>query len=61
MLASRKKDRIVVITTQRMAEAEILSDRIGIMAAGKVVCLGSTNFLKNRYGAGYKLTMVKTQ
>ena len=42
-----------------MDEADVLGDRIGIMAKGKVVCLGSSLFLKNRYGAGYKLTMVK--
>ena len=42
-----------------MDEADVLGDRIGIMAKGKVMCLGSSLFLKNRYGAGYKLTMVK--
>ena len=42
-----------------MDEADVLGDRIGIMAKGKIVCLGTSLFLKNRYGAGYKLTMVK--
>ena len=37
----------------------MLGDRIGIMAKGKIVCLGTSLFLKNRFGAGYKLTMVK--
>ena len=43
-----------------MDEADVLGDRIGIMAHGKMMCLGSSLFLKNRFGAGYKLTMVKT-
>jgi ATP-binding cassette subfamily A (ABC1) protein 3 len=42
-----------------MDEADILGDRIGIMADGKLICLGSSLFLKNRFGVGYKITMVK--
>ncbi len=42
-----------------MDEADILGDRIGIMAEGKLICLGSSLFLKNRFGAGYNLTIVK--
>ena len=43
-----------------MDEADILGDRIGIMAAGQLVCLGSTMFLKKKYGVGYNMTMLKT-
>jgi ATP-binding cassette subfamily A (ABC1) protein 3 len=42
-----------------MDEADILGDRIGIMANGEINCLGSSLFLKNRFGVGYNLTMVK--
>ena len=42
-----------------MDEADILGDRIGIMAEGKLICLGSSLFLKNRFGVGYNLTIVK--
>jgi len=42
-----------------MDEADVLGDRIGIMAKGQMMCLGSSLFLKKRFGAGYKLTMVK--
>ena len=59
MLKNYKNNRIILLTTHYMDEADVLGDRIGIMSAGKVVCLGSSLFLKNRYGAGYKLTMVK--
>jgi ABC-type multidrug transport system ATPase subunit len=37
----------------------VLGDRIGIMAKGKMMCLGTSLFLKKRFGAGYKITMVK--
>jgi len=59
MLRNYKEDRIVLLTTHYMDEADILGNRIGIMSAGKIVCLGAPLFLKNRFGAGYKLTMVK--
>jgi len=42
-----------------MEEADILGDRIAIMAEGQVQCTGSSLFLKNRYGVGYNLVMVK--
>ena len=61
MLKSFKRDKIVILTTHYMDEADVLGDRIGIMAKGQLMCLGSSLFLKNRFGAGYKLTMVKRE
>jgi len=46
MLMRYKEDRVIILTTHYMDEAEILGDRIGIMSQGKLVCLGTTNFLK---------------
>jgi len=43
-----------------MDEADILGDRIGIMTGGKMTCLGTSLFLKNRFGAGYAMTIVKS-
>ena len=59
MLKNYKSNRIIILTTHYMDEADILGDRIGIMTGGKVICLGSSLFLKNRFGVGYNLTMVK--
>jgi len=59
MLKSYKNDRIIILTTHYMDEADILGDRIGIMVAGKIFCLGPSLFLKGRFGVGYKLTLVK--
>ncbi len=42
-----------------MDEADILGDRIAIMAAGKVKCCGSSLFLKNRFGVGFNLVIAK--
>lgn len=42
-----------------MDEADILGDRVAIMAHGKLQCMGSPYFLKRHYGVGYTLVVVK--
>ena len=59
MLKSYKKDRIIILTTHYMDEADVLGDRIGIMIQGQLKCIGSPLFLKSRFGSGYKITFVK--
>ncbi|CDW85159.1 abc transporter family protein [Stylonychia lemnae] len=59
MLKNYKNNRIIILTTHYMDEADILGDRIGIMTGGQLICLGGSLFLKNRFGVGYNLTMVK--
>lgn len=59
MLKKNKNGRIVILTTHYMDEADILGDRIAIMAEGKVQCTGSSLFLKNKYGVGYNLVIAK--
>ena len=61
MLKKYKENRIILLSTHYMDEADILGDSIEIMDKGKLVCLGSSLFLKNRFGAGYKLNLVKTK
>lgn len=41
-----------------MDEADLLGDRIAIMVKGRLVCYGSSSFLKNKFGTGYVLTIV---
>jgi len=59
MLKKNKAGKIVILTTHYMDEADILGDRIAIMAEGDVQCTGSSLFLKNRYGVGYNLVIAK--
>lgn len=44
-----------------MDEAELLGDRIAIIAQGRLRCCGSPLFLKARLGTGYYLTLVKRE
>lgn len=59
MLKEYKNDRIIILTTHYMDEADILGDRIAIMSDGKVKCNGTSLFLKARFGVGYNLVMSK--
>ncbi|KAF1325903.1 Abc transporter a family member 1, partial [Globisporangium splendens] len=61
ILMNNRQGRVMVLTTHFMDEADILGDRIAIMAEGELRCCGSPLFLKNRYGAGYNLTIVKEE
>jgi ATP-binding cassette subfamily A (ABC1) protein 3 len=40
-------------------QADILGDRVAIMALGEIQCIGSTQFLKTTFGAGYNLIFDK--
>jgi ABC-type multidrug transport system ATPase subunit len=57
VIEKAKQDRAVVLTTHSMEEADVLGDRVGIMAKGMLRCIGSPTHLKNKFGSGYKLTI----
>ncbi|XP_040064083.1 ATP-binding cassette sub-family A member 17-like [Ixodes scapularis] len=70
LLGMRSKSTLI-ISTHDMEEADILADRIIVMADGRVLCSGSPAFLKKAYGTdrfiaayemhgvGYQLRIVK--
>jgi ATP-binding cassette, subfamily A (ABC1), member 3 len=47
----------IVLTTHSMNEAESLSHKIGILVNGRFFCIGPTEYLKDKYGSGYKMTI----
>ncbi|CAO2206628.1 unnamed protein product [Urochloa humidicola] len=53
IIEEAKKGRAIVLTTHSMEEADILSDRIAIMAKGKLRCIGTSIRLKSKFGTGY--------
>merc|ERR1719258_287615 len=56
--AKKNGKRSMVLTTHSMEEADVLCDRLCIMADGEVQCIGRTHELKRRFGRGYTL-MIK--
>ncbi|KAI3970659.1 hypothetical protein MKX01_024306 [Papaver californicum] len=53
IIENAKKGRAIVLTTHSMEEADILGDRIAIMAKGKLRCIGTSIRLKSRFGTGF--------
>ena len=58
LLIKHKEKRTIIMSTHFMDEADLLGDRIAIINNGKLVCVGSSLFLRARYGNGYYLTLV---
>ncbi|XP_054831762.1 ATP-binding cassette sub-family A member 10-like isoform X2 [Eublepharis macularius] len=57
LLNERKAGRIILFTTQFMDEADILADRKAFISHGRLKCVGSSLFLKKKWGIGYHLRM----
>lgn len=52
LMKVKKLNRTLVLTTHHLDEAEILADRIAIMAAGKLLACGKCEYIKSNFGEG---------
>ncbi|CAN6924227.1 unnamed protein product [Brassica oleracea] len=57
IIQESKKGRAIILTMHSMEEADILGDRIGIMAKGRLRCIGTSIRLKSRFGTGFITTV----
>uniref|UniRef100_A0A8C5R4C7 ABC transporter domain-containing protein n=1 Tax=Leptobrachium leishanense TaxID=445787 RepID=A0A8C5R4C7_9ANUR len=57
MLKERKSERATLFSTQFMDEADILADRKAVISNGRLKCVGTSLFLKRKWGIGYHLRM----
>ncbi|XP_051014920.1 ATP-binding cassette sub-family A member 9 [Acomys russatus] len=57
LLKERKLNRVIVLSTQLMDEADILADRKVFLSNGRLRCAGSSLFLKKKWGIGYHLSL----
>ncbi|CAK55643.1 unnamed protein product (macronuclear) [Paramecium tetraurelia] len=53
----RQQNRTLILTTHHLDEAEVLADRITIMAAGKLLACGKCDYIKTNFGEGYHLSI----
>lgn len=61
LIQESRGNRVIILTTHYMDEADILADRVGIMSKGSLQCLGTTMFLKKMMGINYYLTIEKSE
>nr|XP_031293899.1 phospholipid-transporting ATPase ABCA7 isoform X6 [Camelus dromedarius] len=59
LLLKYREGRTLILSTHHLDEAELLGDRVAIVAAGRLCCCGSPLFLRRHLGSGYYLTLVK--
>ncbi|NWZ46716.1 ABCAA protein, partial [Haliaeetus albicilla] len=53
--ALKTKETGAILTTHYMEEAEEVCDRVAIVVSGQLRCIGSIQYLKNKFGKGYLL------
>ena len=53
-----RNNKIIILTTHSLDEAEYLGDRIGIMTNGRYICSGTSSFLKSKYPCGFNLNLL---
>ncbi|NWV20453.1 ABCA9 protein, partial [Origma solitaria] len=53
--ALKSKESGAILTTHYMEEAEAVCDRVAILVSGQLRCIGSIQYLKNKFGKGYLL------
>lgn len=58
LIQEMKKDRVMILTTHSMEEADVLSDRVCVVVDGMLKCLGTPLYLKNNYGDGFRITLI---
>lgn len=52
-----KDDRVILLTTHSLEEAEALGTKVAIMSEGELRCVGTAQELKLRLGRGHRLTV----
>jgi ABC-type multidrug transport system ATPase subunit len=57
IISAAKEGRSIILTTHDLFEAEVLSQRIGMMALGQLKALGSALHLKNKFAVGFRLVV----
>ncbi|XP_053380428.1 ATP-binding cassette sub-family A member 2-like isoform X1 [Mercenaria mercenaria] len=61
LLTKYKSGRTIMVSTHHLDEAEMLGDRILIIADGRLKCAGTPSYLKSRLGDGYRLCILKDE
>ncbi|XP_030651874.1 phospholipid-transporting ATPase ABCA7 isoform X2 [Nomascus leucogenys] len=61
LLLKYREGRTLILSTHHLDEAELLGDRVAVVAGGRLCCCGSPLFLRRHLGSGYYLRLVKAR
>jgi hypothetical protein len=53
-----KSDRVILLTTHAMEEADLLSDQVAILNEGSLVAFGTPLELKSKYGSAIQFSLI---
>ncbi|XP_066216289.1 phospholipid-transporting ATPase ABCA7 [Saccopteryx leptura] len=60
LLLKYREGRTLILSTHHQEEAELLGDRVAVVAGGHLCCCGSLPFLRRHLGSGYYLMLAKS-
>ncbi|KAM8765599.1 phospholipid-transporting ATPase ABCA7 [Rhynchonycteris naso] len=60
LLLKYREGRTLILSTHHLDEAELLGDRVAVVAGGRLCCCGSLPFLRRHLGSGYYLILSKS-
>ncbi|XP_069122955.1 phospholipid-transporting ATPase ABCA1-like [Argopecten irradians] len=61
LLLHKKAGCTILLSTHHLDEADMIGDRIAVMDSGRLMCVGSPLYLKQRLGSGYHLKLTKLE
>ena len=53
----KEKNKTVIMSSHYLDEMEYLCDRMAIMSNGRLLVLGTADYIKKKFGIGYTLTL----
>lgn len=54
-LRQHRSDRVILVTSHLLEEIDALTDRKAVLSHGCVRCVGTSLFLKTKFGVGYSV------
>ncbi|KAH6932399.1 hypothetical protein HPB50_005311 [Hyalomma asiaticum] len=61
LLLDLRQTCAVVLSTHDLQEADVLADRLIVIAYGRVLCSGSPAFIRKNFGPGYQLVISRSK
>ncbi|KAF2074952.1 hypothetical protein CYY_003738 [Polysphondylium violaceum] len=58
VIQSIKSDKLIILTTHSLEEANELADKLAIISSGQLQCIGTSTHLKHRFGSGFSLDII---